>query len=160
MPEQSATRSDNFVQLTFLSKPENVAFARVAIAAFAAQLPFTLEEIDEIKVATSEAVSNCVIHGYPDSLGIVTLRADLVDGSLRLEVKDEGVGIADLAAAKEATFSTDPERMGLGLVFMESFMDEMHIESAPGRGTTVVMTKRPTSSAQENVNDRQSDHEL
>ena len=77
MPEQSATRSDNFVQLTFLSKPENVAFARVAIAAFAAQLPFTLEEIDEIKVATSEAVSNCVIHGYPDSLGIVTLRADL-----------------------------------------------------------------------------------
>ncbi len=160
MPEQSESRPDNFVQLTFLSKPENVAFARVAIAAFAAQLPFTLEEIDEIKVATSEAVSNCVIHGYPDSLGIVSLKADLVDGMLRLEVKDDGVGIADLAAAKEPTFSTDPERMGLGLVFMESFMDEMQIESEPGRGTIVVMTKRPTSSGQENVHAQQPDHEL
>ncbi|MBO8126408.1 MAG: anti-sigma F factor [Firmicutes bacterium] len=148
MPESRGGKyRTNFMTLNFPSKPENVAFARVAVASFATQLPFTLEEIDEIKVATSEAVSNCVIHGYPEKEGIVQVEAVIDEGIFKLTIKDSGVGIADLEAAREPSYSTDPERMGLGLVFMESFMDSLEIETALGSGTTVYMTKKPSLGA-------------
>ncbi len=137
--------SNNYMRLTFPSKPANVAFARVAIAAFAIQLPFTLEEIDEIKVATSEAVSNCVIHAYPDAVGLVEINAEIDSGLFRISIKDTGIGIADLDAAKVPSYSTNPERMGLGLVFMDSFMDSLSIETAVGQGTTAIMEKKPSN---------------
>ena len=151
--------SNNYMRLIFPSRPANVAFARVAIAAFATQLPFTLEEIDEIKVATSEAVSNCVIHAYPDSVGLVEINAEIDSGLFRLSIKDTGVGIADLDAAKLPSYSTNPERMGLGLVFMDSFMDSLSIETAVGRGTTAIMEKKPSNPAPDDQDQAQDVYE-
>lgn len=150
MPNSSeGTMQHNFMRLTFPSRPENVAFARVAVASFATQIPFTLEEIDEIKVATSEAVSNCSIHAYPDGLGMVEIEAEILEDSVKVRITDYGVGIADLEAAKEPAYSTDPERMGLGLVFMESFMDSLEIETQSGQGTTIIMIKSPVQPTRE-----------
>jgi stage II sporulation protein AB (anti-sigma F factor) len=113
------------------------------VAAFATQLEFTLAEIEEIRVAVSEAVSNCVIHAYPGKAGAIQLELAIESDDLIILVKDFGKGITDIEQAKQATFTTDPERMGLGLVFMESFMNEMQILSSPDQGTTVVMKKHP-----------------
>lgn len=136
--------ANNRVKMEMSSRSENIAFARVAVAAFAAQLEFTLAEIEEIKVAISEAVSNCVIHGYggrPDETVYITLE---IDGEqLKLEVEDFGVGIEDIEAAMQPAFSTGEERMGLGLVFINSFMNEMELISEPGKGTLVRMVKIP-----------------
>ncbi|MGE5582092.1 MAG: anti-sigma F factor [Bacillota bacterium] len=134
---------NNYLNLDFPSLPQNVGLARLVVATFASQLEFTLAEIEEIRVATSEAVSNCVIHAYPDSPGIIKLALENQEGALVIQVTDFGKGIANIEQAKQATFSTEPERMGLGLVFMESFMDEMDLKSRPGEGTTIVMKKRP-----------------
>jgi stage II sporulation protein AB (anti-sigma F factor) len=130
----------NHVQLRFLSVPDNVGLARVAIAALAAQAQFSVHDIEEIKVAVSEAVSNAIIHGYqnrPD--GWVEIRAALDDQGLHLTVEDWGVGIQDIAQAREPAYSQDPERMGLGFVFMESFMHGLEVESTLGQGTRVHM---------------------
>lgn len=132
--------------LIFPSKPENVAFARAVVAMFASQLDFTIDEIDEIKVAVSEAVSNAIIHGYEDKPGEVRVEAILSNGRIEVTVNDSGKGIADVAWATEPTHTTRPdERMGLGLVFIREYMDEMRVDSAPNRGTTVHMTKTPRS---------------
>lgn len=132
----------NSLKMVFDSLSENVGIARVTAAAFAAQLDFTLNEIDEIKVAVSEAVSNSVIHGYGGSNGVVELIMTLTENAVEYIVKDFGRGIADLEQARQPSYSSDPERMGLGFVFMESFMDELFIETEVDKGTTVRMVKK------------------
>ncbi|HBR33986.1 MAG TPA: anti-sigma F factor, partial [Firmicutes bacterium] len=116
----------------------------------AAQLDFTLNELEEIRVATSEAVSNCVIHAYREQSGEIQLELKIQDETLSIKVIDGGCGISDLDLAKTAAYSTDPERMGLGLVFMESFMDQMTIESQLNQGTQVLMVKKPERSKDSN----------
>jgi len=135
--------TSNYLKLKFPSLPQNVGLARMMAASFAAQLEFTLAEIEEIRVAVSEAVSNCVIHAYPVKPGLVQMDLTIKHNNLVIKIRDFGKGIVDIEQAKQATFSTEPERMGLGLVFMESFMDDMGIESQPEEGTTVVMKKHP-----------------
>ncbi|HOJ77890.1 MAG TPA: anti-sigma F factor [Bacillota bacterium] len=134
---------ENYLKLEFPSLPQNVGLARLVVSTFASQLEFTLAEVEEIRVAISEAVSNCVIHAYPNKTGTIKLELSIEDGLLTIVVQDYGVGIQDIMQAKQATYSTQPERMGLGLVFMESFMDQMELTSKPMEGTTVVMKKRP-----------------
>lgn len=134
----------NWLKLQFPSVPGNVALARVCVASFASQLDFTLTEVEEIKVAVSEAVSNCVVHAYPGGRGPVRVKATIEDGELDVEIEDEGKGIEDVSLAMQPSFSTDPERMGLGFVFMQSFMDHIEVVSEIGRGTKVRMRKRPT----------------
>lgn len=141
---------ENYLKISFPSLPENVSLSRVIVAAFAAQLDFTLNELEEIRVATSEAVSNCVIHAYREHSGEIQLELKIENGTLSIKVSDEGCGIQDLDLAKTPAYSTDPERMGLGLVFMESFMDEMTIESQPNQGTQVLMIKKPERSKNSN----------
>lgn len=132
----------NRMSMTFDSRSENVGIARVAAAAFAAQIEFTLPEVEEIKVAISEAVSNCVIHGYNDETGQIELIMELYDSYLEYIVTDWGKGIDDVDQARQPAWSTDPERMGLGFVFMESFMDEIDVQSSLGKGTRVRMVKK------------------
>jgi stage II sporulation protein AB (anti-sigma F factor) len=133
----------NQVKMSIQSLSENVGIARITAAAFAAQLDFTLNEIEEIKVAVSEAISNSVIHAYcgqPD--GMIDFIMNLYDDKIEYIVSDAGKGIADIHLARQPSYSTDPERMGLGFVFMESFMDELDILSEPNQGTTVKMAKK------------------
>lgn len=135
--------SQNKLRMEFPSLPSNVGLARVALASFATQLEFTLGELEELKVAVSEAVSNAVIHAYPEGAGLVVVNA-LLDGEMiEIEVIDYGKGIDDVNLARTPAFSTAPERMGLGLVFMESFMDHLSVESQVEKGTRIVMRKRP-----------------
>ncbi|MDP4125647.1 MAG: anti-sigma F factor [Bacillota bacterium] len=132
----------NHISLTFTSISENVALTRLIIASVGAQLDLPLNDIEELKVAVSEAVSNAIIHGYSNSPDyIVFLDLDFEDGTLKIEVRDEGCGIANIEQAMQPAYSTDPERMGLGFVFMQSFMDELQVESTPEVGTTVTMMK-------------------
>ena len=133
----------NTMKIEFLSIPENVALARIVIASFASQLDFTLSDLDEIKVAISEAVSNAIIHGYEnDSTQVVILSASIDDGqNLHISVEDSGRGIDDLDLALQPAFSTKPERMGFGFVFMQSFMSNFKVETEPGQGTKVFMTR-------------------
>ncbi len=135
----------NQVKLSFMSVPENVPLARSAAGAFAAQMEFTLEDLEEIKIVVSEAVSNSIIHGYDnDPNRIVTLLCTIYeDAVLELVIEDEGKGIPDVPKAMETAFSTDPERMGLGFTFMQSFMETLKVESAVDKGTRVIMTKKP-----------------
>lgn len=132
----------NELKMTFPSNSENVGIARITAAAFAAQLDLTLNDIEEIKVAVSEAISNAVIHGYGNETGMIDFSMALEEGVLEFIIKDYGKGIADIALARQPSYSSDPERMGLGFVFMESFMDELRVESEVGKGTTVHMIKK------------------
>ena len=135
----------NEMETTFLSVAENESFARVVIAAFAVQLSPTVSEIADIKTAVSEAVTNAIVHGYEGSSGMATLRAAIDDRStLTVEVKDSGRGIADVPKAMEPFFTTHPEqeRSGMGFAVMQTFMDDVDVESAPGKGTIVRMSKR------------------
>jgi len=132
----------NRMRLELLSLPENVGIARLAVASFASQLDFTLGDLEEIKVAVSEAVSNAVIHGYGKELGQIVVTGVYEGDRLSISVEDAGRGIADIELARQPSYTTDPERMGLGFVFIESFMDEVKIESEPGRGTKVMMVKQ------------------
>ena len=137
----------NQIKLSFMSVPENVPLARLAAAAFAAQLDFTLEDLEEIKVAVSEAVSNSIIHGYDnDPNRTATLICSIYEDTLELIIEDEGRGIEDIPKAIEPAFSTSPERIGLGFTFMQSFMDSMDVQSQVDKGTRVIMSKRPTVS--------------
>ena len=137
----------NEAAVSFLSRSSNEGFARTAAACFAAQLDPTLEEINDIKTAVSEAVTNCIVHAYPDRLGRVSLRLRLFeDNSLEIQVKDWGVGIADVEEARRPMFTTgSAERSGMGFTIMESFMNQLTVKSAPGKGTTVTMRKRIAS---------------
>ena len=141
----------NQVKIELQSLSDNVGLARMAAATFAAQGQFTLGEIDEIKVAISEAVSNAIIHGYTNEAGIVHLIMNLYEDRIEYIVIDAGCGISDISAAREPSYSTDPERMGLGFAFMESFMDSLDVESEVGKGTTVKMIKKISSGTAKQV---------
>ncbi len=135
---------DNYMILEFPSKSCNEAFARSAVACFAAQLDPTLEELGDIRTAVSEAVTNCIVHAYPNTYGIVTLRCRILkDNILDIVVKDRGIGIGDIEAAKKPMFTTGgSERSGMGIPIMESFMTSFELTSEPGKGTTVHMRRR------------------
>lgn len=135
-------KAKNEVKLEITANGENVGMARVVAATFAAQLDFTLNTLEEIKVAVSEAVSNAIIHGYGNSgEGMVCIMLRLFEDCIEFTVTDNGCGIADIEQARQPAYSSDPERMGLGFVFMESFMDKVEIWSKVGQGTTVQMVK-------------------
>ena len=133
----------NKMKIEFLSKSENEALARVAVAAFASQLDPNLEEISDIKTAVSEGVTNAIIHGYGHDRGTVFLECTLLEDELVVKIKDEGRGIEDIKQAVTPLFTTSPEeeRSGMGFSVMESFMDAIEIESAPGKGTCIMMKK-------------------
>ena len=135
---------ENYMSLDFPSRSSNEAFARSAVACFAAQMDPTLEELGDIRTAVSEAVTNCIVHGYPDELGIITLRCRILkDNVLDIVIKDKGVGIADVAKAKEPMFTTGgAERSGMGFTIMETFMTSLSVSSEPGKGTTVHMRRK------------------
>ena len=133
----------NYIKLEFPSKSSNEAFARTAAAAFAAQLDPTLEELGDIKTAVSEAVTNAIVHGYPDTLGRIAMRFRIIKGNtLEISIRDWGRGIADVQQAMTPLFSTGgEERSGMGFTIMGSFMDKLRVRSSPGKGTTVVMQR-------------------
>ena len=135
---------DNYMILDFPSKSSNEAFARSAVACFAAQLDPTLEELGDIRTAVSEAVTNCIVHAYPDKLGNITLLCRILkDNVLDIVIKDRGVGIADIEQAKRPSFTTGgSDRSGMGFTIMESFMTNLEITSTPGKGTTIHMRRR------------------
>ena len=135
---------DNYMILEFPSKSTNESFARSAVACFAAQLDPTLEELGDIRTAVSEAVTNCIVHAYPDGFGIITLRCRMLkDNVLDIVIKDRGVGIPDLEQARRPAFTTGGiERSGMGFTIMESFMTTFEVTSQPGKGTTVHMRRR------------------
>lgn len=135
----------NEMKLSFPSRSANEAFARTAVSAFLAQLDPTVEEISDIRTAVSEAVTNCIVHGYPDQVGLITVEAGIKeDGRVVIRVKDKGKGIADIAKAMEPMFTTcqTGERAGLGFAVMESFTDKLKVRSTVGKGTVVTMEKR------------------
>ena len=133
----------NYITMEFPSTSSNEGFARAAAAAFAAQLDPTLEEIGDIKTAVSEAVTNSIIHAYPDRLGKIMLRLKILEGNvLEITVRDWGKGIPDVEKARQPMFTTGgEERSGMGFTIMESFMDRLSVRSRPERGTTVVMRR-------------------
>lgn len=135
---------DNYMILEFPSKSCNEAFARSAVACFAAQMDPTLEELGDIRTAVSEAVTNCIVHAYPNDLGIIILRCRILkDNVLDIVVKDRGVGIQDVEQARRPAFTTGGgERSGMGFTIMESFMTSLEITSAAGKGTTVHMRRK------------------
>ena len=135
---------ENYMILNFPSKSTNEAFARSAVACFAAQMDPTMEELGDIRTAVSEAVTNCIVHAYPDSYGMITIRCRILkDNTLDMVIKDRGVGIADVEQAKKPMFTTGgPERSGMGLTIMESFMTSFTITSVAGKGTTVHMRRK------------------
>lgn len=134
----------NTVKITFPSRSVNEGFARSALSAFAAQADPTLDELADVKTAVSEAVTNCIVHAYANTIGPITLTAALYeDGTLRVAVVDKGCGIPDVSKAMEPLFTTGgAERAGLGFAVMESFMDSVKVRSAPGKGTRVTLSKR------------------
>ena len=135
--------SRNYIKLEFPSKSCNEAFARTAAAAFAAQLDPTLEELGDIKTAVSEAVTNAIVHGYPDTLGRIAMRLRIIKGNtLEISIRDWGRGIADVQQAMTPLYTTGgEERSGMGFTLMGSFMDKLRVRSTPGKGTTVVMQR-------------------
>ena len=137
-------KNDNYIKIEFPSRSTNESFARSAVAAFAAQLDPTLDELGDIKTAVSEAVTNAIVHAYPEQLGIVQLKARIYDGEfLEISIKDRGCGIEDVKKAMQPLFTTGgEERSGMGFTIMDSFMDRMRVRSRPGKGTTVIMSKR------------------
>ena len=135
--------SENKFKLSFPSKSINESFARMAVSAFCMQFDPTIEQINDIKTAVSEAVTNCVVHAYPDQIGTIYITADIKENALIISVKDKGVGMSDVKKAMEPMFTTDTqnERAGLGFAVMQAFMDKVKVFSNPGKGTRVVMTK-------------------
>ena len=133
----------NEMKVTFLSRSANEGFARATVAAFAAQLDPAVDELADLRTAVSEAVTNAIVHGYPDRLGIITLAVRLYDnGKIQVQVKDKGRGIPDVDKAMEPLFTTGgEERSGLGFSVMESFTDKLKVKSTEGKGTTVTMEK-------------------
>ena len=141
--QKEQTRQREHVRLKFESNSRNEEFARVVAAVFMSRLDPTLEETQDVKTAVSEAVTNAIIHGYPDGIHTVIVRCRTEDQTVQVQVIDEGVGIADIHQAMEPLYTSRPkqERSGMGFMFMEAFMDEVQVESEPGLGTTVTMRK-------------------
>ena len=135
---------DNYMLLEFPSKSTNESFARSAVACFAAQMDPTLEELGDIRTAVSEAVTNCIVHAYPDGIGIIAMRCRILkDNVLDIVIKDKGIGIQNLEEARRPTFTTGgSDRSGMGFTIMESFMTSLSVTSIPGKGTTVHMRRR------------------
>ena len=135
---------ENYMSLEFPSKSTNEAFARSAVVCFAAQMDPTLDELGDIKTAVSEAVTNCIVHAYPNEIGVISIRCKVLNDSiLDIVVKDRGVGIVDLEKAMTPAFTTGgAERSGMGITIMESFMSDFKITSTPGKGTTVHMRRK------------------
>ena len=134
---------ENEMKLEFISKSNNEAFARISVAAFVAGLDPTIEEISDIKTAVSEAVTNCIIHGYEDKEGIVKLECKIVGNLVIIEISDNGKGIENIEEARQPLYTSKPnlERSGMGFTIMESFMDDIKIESILGMGTKITMKK-------------------
>lgn len=134
---------ENYMKLEFPSKSANESFARAAVAAFAVQLDVTVEELSDIKTAVSEAVTNAIIHGYSDHKGVVSVRCRIIGQELEIQVKDDGCGIKDIEQARQPLYtgSSDDERSGMGFTVMETFMDNLQVESVEGEGTIVTMRK-------------------
>ncbi|MBQ8802502.1 MAG: anti-sigma F factor [Tyzzerella sp.] len=137
-------KNTNEMELIFESRSVNEGFARVAVASFMTQLNPTLEEVADVKTAVSEAVTNAIIHGYERDVQKIWIRCRMEDAVLYIEVEDRGIGIADVEQAMQPLFTTRPEleRSGMGFSFMEAFMDEIKVESEPGKGTVVKMQKK------------------
>ena len=135
--------NSNEMTIIFDSRPENEGLARVAAAAFCTQLNPTLEEVADLKTAVSEAVTNCIIHGYQGEVHKIRMKCVRKERTIYLDIEDDGIGIADVEKAMEPLYTTvGGERAGLGFAVMQSFMDSLSVESEPGVGTTVTMTKR------------------
>lgn len=134
---------ENQMKLEFPSKSSNESFARVVVAAFAAQLDPTIEELADVKTAVSEAVTNAIIHGYEDTPGTITLNCSIKGRKITVEVIDYGKGIEDIELARQPLYTSKPEleRSGMGFTVMETFMDSLEVESGPGKGTRIIMTK-------------------
>ncbi len=136
----------NQAHLTILSHSENVGLTRLTVATFASELNFTLNELEEIKVAVSEAVTNCIIHGYPQEEGKIEIEMSIEDEQLLVIITDYGIGIEDVEAVLKPSYTTKDEHMGLGLAFIDSFMDDFKLESDINKGTVVTMNKIPEQS--------------
>lgn len=137
-------KASNELMLEFPSHSSNEGFARTAVACFAAQMDPTLNELEDIKTSVSEAVTNAIVHAYPDSIGKVQIRVRICEGQiLEIVVKDRGRGIPDVAKARQPMYTTGgEERSGMGFTIMESFMDQLTVKSVSGRGTSVSMKKK------------------
>ena len=146
--------TDNEMNLQFVSKSNNEAFARITVAAFASQLDPTIEEISDIKTVVSEAVTNSIVHGYEDSVGIINIKCKIHNNEITIEISDNGRGIENIEMAKQPLYTTKPnlERSGMGFTIMESFMDELNIESILGLGTKVTMRKKIGQVIDEKIN--------
>lgn len=141
--DNNPIKADNYMRLQFSSRSENESFARVAVAAFIAQLDPTMEELTEIKTVVSEAVTNAIIHGYEETFGEVRVECRIWHSTVEIAVEDDGIGIEDVDMARQPLFTSRPdlERSGMGITIMENFMDEFTIDSIPGQGTRVRMRK-------------------
>ena len=135
-------KSDNSFSMTVLSKSANESFVRSVVSAFALGLDPTVEEISDIKTAVSEAVTNCIVHAYKDTIGKIYINCEINDNVLTVKIRDRGAGIEDIKKAMEPLFTTsDDERAGLGFAVMQSFMDSIKVRSSVGKGTTVTLKK-------------------
>ena len=141
---EASNTQNNEMEIRFDSRSENEGFARVSVASFLTQLNPTVEEVADVKTAVSEAVTNCIVHAYHDPDGKISMDLSDQNGILRIEIKDQGIGIPDVKKAMEPMFTTKPEeeRTGMGFSFMEAFMDQVEVISKQGEGTTVIMTKK------------------
>ena len=135
---------ENYMLLEFPSKSSNEGFARSAVACFAAQMDPTMEELGDIRTAVSEAVTNCIVHAYPNGIGIIAMRCRILkDNVLDIVIKDKGIGIQNLEEARRPMYTTGgSDRSGMGFTIMESFMSDLEISSKPGKGTTVHMKRK------------------
>lgn len=136
----------NEAELTIKAITDNIGLARVTVATFASQLDFTISELEELKVAVSEAVSNAIIHAYPEKPGKIKIKVRILRKQLEIIIKDQGRGIKDLESACQPSYTTT-DRMGLGLTFIDSFMDKFNISSTPGEGTSLEMVKVPVQAS-------------
>ena len=154
------SRYDNEMELEFLSKSNNEALARITVAAFAAQLDPTIEELADIKTAVSEAVTNCIIHGYENTEGLIKIKATLLRNEIEIEISDNGKGIENIELARKPLYTTkgNLERSGMGFTIMESFMDEVEIHSVVDIGTKVIMKKKIKK--QENAKENEEENAL
>ena len=133
----------NYLKMQFYSHPRNQAFARDAVAAFCLELNPSLSDLSDVKTAVSEAVTNCTVHAYRGSFGLITLECEIADGKLHIRISDSGAGIADVDKAVQPFYTSLPsdERSGMGFTIMQTFMDEFSVDSVEGEGTVVNMTK-------------------
>ena len=150
---------NNMMKIDFLSKSTNEGFARVAVASFVSQLDPTIDELADIKTAVSEAVTNCIIHAYENRQGLIRINAHLSENKIMIQICDNGKGIVNVDAAKEPLYTTKPnlERSGMGFTIMESFMDDMKVESIVGLGTKVTLTKTIKNQNEEESTEDEND---